>query len=1226
MRLALVAALFAVLPTVHAQPDDLAAKAARDGSVRVIVLLDAQAKAPDLAAKQGDVLSRLQEPKRVARFAITPGFAVTVGAEDLARLRATDGVASVHEDRLSAPTALGSSVLGSFNLATSTRLIGAQDMWGAGFTGAGTEIAVLDSGFDTDHPLLRDQIASEACFSSKGTGTDSEGVEYTYESLCPDRSEEQIGEGAAEACDSGLWTDDCEHGTHVAGIAAGNDRALIRAQRGVAPSAEVTAIQVFSGFTGTGICRGQETCALTWDSDQILALEHVYLLVTEEDRPIVAVNMSLGGGGSRGACDNAPHTWLIDLLRSIDVATIVSSGNNGYNGLLSYPACISSAVSVGATDFNDRIAEFSNIASDLDLLAPGVEILSAVPGGAYEEKDGTSMAAPHVAGAWALLRHRFPDEDVETTLDRLQSRGERVALGPYAFTRIRVDDAGLNPAAAQIGPSAVSLAVPVGGTASRTLRLHNPGVEPQSTLRWRAEIRDEGRQPERPAAGRDGPDAYGYTAQDSREADGPAFEWIDVLDGGLTLQMERFGYVLLPLPFEFPFYGTFRDRVWVNANGFMTFQDPGDINGVPRRIPDAGAPNAVIAANWDWWESKETTRYGFKTLPDGRFVFSWISVGDQFETTSFQIILSRDGRIQLQLKSLWGWSDAAIGVENDIGTDGVVVSYRDEPLQTLYDLAIRLDPNDGWLSVSEGSGTVGSGGVQEVTLGVDAAGLAPGAYTAEVVVQSNDPVNPEVIVPVTMVVSDEATPASGIVAGAPGWRLMGTPELLTISRAAEMNLVAGIPGNYPDFGSPTLFTHFDGTQWRAPFLNESIAVGQGFMWYFFDEAFTPEGPALVPSSAVEMPVVFSPLLFANSRDREVELHTEGSRFNVLGNPFSRPLDIGTPQSWPGGSRSVGDRAYTWNAEDGTWEVARRGTTVGPYEGFVVRAKRRGGTLTIPASSVVDVAADASGGTASKADDVPRLGLVFEGREAETGRRLVDRAAEVAFSSGAVRGWDEGDAEKLAPLSDVFVALGVVAEQEGRPVLKAADAMAEPTGRVEVPLAIQTAGAEAEVTLRWIGLETLPTSWRLSLLDRQSGERLDLRAHEGYAFRHASEVPDLASGPPTIREAELSAATERFLLVIETDDDDTEGVTTWLEPVRPNPVSGPGTLAFTLASDGDATLAIYDVRGREVARLAEGAHAVGRYEVPWPESLAPGVYVARLATGTFVDVQRVVVVR
>jgi subtilisin family serine protease len=93
---------------------------------------------------------------------------------------------------------------------------------------------------------------------------------------------------------------------------------------------------------------------------------------------------------------------------------------------MSAPACISSAISVGATDDFDNIPSFSNIASFLDLLAPGVNITSSVPGGGTTPYNGTSMATPHVTGAWAVVKSYKPDATIDELLAVFKSTGTLV--------------------------------------------------------------------------------------------------------------------------------------------------------------------------------------------------------------------------------------------------------------------------------------------------------------------------------------------------------------------------------------------------------------------------------------------------------------------------------------------------------------------------------------------------------------------------------------------------------------------------------------------------------------------------------------------------------------------------------------------------------------------------------------------------------------------------------
>ncbi|MBL8058071.1 MAG: S8 family serine peptidase, partial [Anaerolineales bacterium] len=280
------------------------------------------------------------------------------------------------------------------------------------------------------------------CFSNAGgLGTGDGGA-----GLCPGGDPNQnLNAGAAAPC--GL--DGCDHGTHVAGIAAGKAYSGMDGGSpqfsGVAPDAQIIAIQVFTQF-GTDVG--------TYSTDQASALDYINTVLRTQFN-VAAVNMSLGGTLPFSTPCDASQTLRktsIDNLRSHGIATVIASGNSGFTNGLSTPACISTAVSVGSTRDGgfgatpvDTVSSFSNSASYLSLLAPGQLIRSSVPGGLFSDFQGTSMAAPHVAGAWAVLKEARPTASVSEILALLQSTGLAVTDARNGFTQSRIQlDAALS--------------------------------------------------------------------------------------------------------------------------------------------------------------------------------------------------------------------------------------------------------------------------------------------------------------------------------------------------------------------------------------------------------------------------------------------------------------------------------------------------------------------------------------------------------------------------------------------------------------------------------------------------------------------------------------------------------------------------------------------------------------------------------------------------------------
>ncbi len=358
-------------------------------------------------------------------FETIPFFTARVDAAALAALVALPDVASIAADTLLSPS-----------LAQSTPLINAPAAWAAGHTGAGWSVAILDTGVERTHSFFGGRIISEACYSnSGGTGSGS--------SLCPGGAPSSTADGSAAPC----TITSCDHGTHVAGIAAGGNGP--GGVNGVAPAAGIIAMQVFTRFDSPLSC-SRPPCALSYTSDFVRGLERTLILAGAGNaNQVASVNLSLGGGGPYSTnCDasQAATKAAVDNLRSIGVATVIASGNSGFRTGVSFPACVSTAVSVGSTTKADAFSTFTNRSGSMvHLLAPGGAITASVPGNGYSAKSGTSMAAPHVAGAWAVLKHALPSASVTQVLTAARDGGQLIGdpLSGATYRRINVNAARL---------------------------------------------------------------------------------------------------------------------------------------------------------------------------------------------------------------------------------------------------------------------------------------------------------------------------------------------------------------------------------------------------------------------------------------------------------------------------------------------------------------------------------------------------------------------------------------------------------------------------------------------------------------------------------------------------------------------------------------------------------------------------------------------------------------
>lgn len=298
------------------------------------------------------------------------------------------------------------------HLAESLPLVGQPQTHDYGYGGNGVSVAVIDTGVDY----------TRAAFGSCTAPGSPAGCRVIYSA-----------DIAAE--DNSL--DDYGHGTNVAGIVAG-----------IAPETGIVALDVFNG---------------TSSSDALVLAAINWAIANQGTYNIVALNMSLGNGVKyTQPCSNShtnPYVVPVADARAAGILAVASSGNNGFLDGITSPACTPGVISVGAgydanlgglawstcTDYTtaaDKVTCFSNSASFLTLLAPGALINAA-----GITMGGTSQAAPHVAGAVAVLRSGHSELTVDEAMDRLTATGKLVvdqrnsiqtprlnlydALGPY---------------------------------------------------------------------------------------------------------------------------------------------------------------------------------------------------------------------------------------------------------------------------------------------------------------------------------------------------------------------------------------------------------------------------------------------------------------------------------------------------------------------------------------------------------------------------------------------------------------------------------------------------------------------------------------------------------------------------------------------------------------------------------------------------------------------------
>ncbi len=265
----------------------------------------------------------------------------------------------------------------TISLDESVPLINADDIWikkdtfGRNITGKNITIAILDTGVNYNHPDLKDNFISEGSY------------DYVNDDSDP--------------------MDDLGHGTHVAGIIVGKGNASNYRYVGVAPDAKFYSFKIISKEN------------IGYFDDYSAAMEKAVELGVD------VISLSFGTESPGVPTDS--FCQVADNASDAGVVVVAAAGNLGYSydsHCITSPGCAQKVICVGASDKNDKIASFSskgpvewdgNYMIKPDVVAPGVGIMSTSIDGGYTTKQGTSMSAPHVAGAAALILQANPNYD-----------------------------------------------------------------------------------------------------------------------------------------------------------------------------------------------------------------------------------------------------------------------------------------------------------------------------------------------------------------------------------------------------------------------------------------------------------------------------------------------------------------------------------------------------------------------------------------------------------------------------------------------------------------------------------------------------------------------------------------------------------------------------------------------------------------------------------------------
>lgn len=363
-----------------------------------------------LRARQQRVLNRLPAGFQLSRrYEALCGFSGWADAAAIDALRAQPEVDFVYlQPKL------------HFTLSQGVPLIGGSAAHALGYTGAGVNVAIIDSGIDTNHGDLMDDLVAEACFCNNNPNPNV--------GCCPNGDDEDFGSGAAE--------DLIGHGTQVSGVvtSAGNVAGL-----GIAPDAGIVAIRIAAPNYGPTFADAE--AAIDW------------ILMNRATYDIEIVNMSFGDGGEYNSAATCPTSNFANALESahaLGILLFASTGNDAHNAGVAFPACVPEVIAVGGSydaavgsaswctnsscsttcrdnpTSADQFVCHTNSGGLLDVLAPDWRTTTSAIGGGTANVGGTSFSSPYAAGQAAVLRQADPSLTPTQMRTLLQSHGPMV--------------------------------------------------------------------------------------------------------------------------------------------------------------------------------------------------------------------------------------------------------------------------------------------------------------------------------------------------------------------------------------------------------------------------------------------------------------------------------------------------------------------------------------------------------------------------------------------------------------------------------------------------------------------------------------------------------------------------------------------------------------------------------------------------------------------------------
>lgn len=443
-----------------------------------------------------------------------------------------------------------------------------------------------------------------------------------------------------------------------------------------------------------------------------------------------------------------------------------------------------------------------------------------------------------------------------------------------------------------------------------------------------------------------------------------------------------------------------------------------------------------------------------------------------------------------------------------------------------------------------------------------------------------------------LVISSGEPLSEKTITGAAGWRLLAFPNDLPLSDFAKQSAIQGISGvDFGENGNPNLYSSYDGSSWVKPnSIQDSLKRGDGFIHYFFNN--NSNGSKVLPFT-----------LWADGKESELtstkELVIVGDSLTMLGNPFSRAIDF-SKITFSGGD--LHDIGWLWDSANGWVSISQQNEDIIPaFSGFFVKSLGAN-QIQIPYSARI------SSNVVNKRVQVPEFKIKVISLNGNVFSAF-DEGLTLHFLENAHLGYDRYDAPKMSPLSSSFAILkGKIDEVE-----KDLGTISLPKGLenpIEIKIKLQTSQN---------GIYQLQTQFDESLLNQFKFEYMideeDFTVYDGQ------------QNTIQVKDNNLTEFRLRVIPVVKTHLENQETLNFYVLDVFPNPFNPSTKISISLVESTNLSVFIYDMLGRKVQTLANGAFSKGKNEFYFDgSSLSSGVYLVKVESKNYSITKKIALIK